>query len=211
MKRVIKEGDRFNQLVAIKFSHNGYEGKIIYWLFLCDCGQMKVLPKNSVISHRTVSCGCQRVRNTISRSTKHGDANRGARERLNSIWVDMRKRCRNKKDERYGGRGISVCSEWEKDYMSFRRWALDNGYSDNLSIERIDNNGGYSPENCRWVTMAEQAKNKRNSRVIEFDGYRMCASSWAKKYNIPYKNFHARIQRGWSMERALGINVEIKG
>lgn len=201
----IKEGDTFNQLTALGFSHKAYGGRVIYWKFKCDCGEERVYPKNQVINLSTVSCGCRRAANLLERNTKHGDAVRGSRKRLNSIWSDMRRRCNNSKQINYHGRGITVCPDWDDSYIVFRKWALNNGYDNKLSIERIDNNSNYSPENCKWITMAKQAQNKRNSRMLEYKGKVLCAAEWARKYNIPYKTFHKRIQNGCTMEDALNF------
>ena len=110
----------------------------------------------------------------------------------------MKKRCANPcsynyKD--YGGRGIAVCDEWS-DFDCFMKWSMENGYSDDLSIDRIDVNGNYCPENCRWVTCVVQANNKRNTVFYEVDGVSMSLADWARKYNLNYKRVHKQIKTG---------------
>ena len=135
-------------------------------------------------------------------NTKHG----GKGTRLYKIWKHMKKRRNNPNDigyHKYGGRGIKVCPEWNSNFVPFRDWALANGYSDELTIDRIDNDKGYSPENCRWTTPKAQANNRRSSRYIEFNGERRTISEWADVTGIPQNVINGRIYHGWSIERAL--------
>jgi hypothetical protein len=117
----------------------------------------------------------------------------------------MIQRCSNPKNDNYhlyGAKGISVCDEW-KDFSVFSRWAAENGYADNLSIDRIDNNKGYSPDNCRWATAQEQTDNRECTRLISFDGRTQTLKRWAEETGIPYKNLLWRIDNGWPIEKAL--------
>lgn len=143
------------------------------------------------------------------------------KERLYRIWSSMKTRCYNKNREvyrLYGGRGITVCAEWKNDYKEFFHWAITNGYKDGLTLDRIDNNKGYSPENCRWVTMAEQGRNTRRNVWIEYNGKRMVLSDWAKEIGITISPLRERIQRygvevALSMQkgRQLGLAIEYNG
>ncbi len=141
------------------------KGRTYYYLYGCECGKTKILACTS----NTMSCGCQSSRSTIgARTTKHGRSQ--PRSRLYRVWMGMRERC-NQPSHRayrnYGGRGIRVCEEWG-DYAVFEAWAIENGYEylghlprrDRLSIDRIDNDGNYCPENCRWITLSENVSNK---------------------------------------------------
>lgn len=118
-------------------------------------------------------------------------------ERLYSIWGSMRNRCKNKNNAnylRYGGRGITICKEWN-DYLTFKKWALENGYNDTLSIDRIDNNGNYEPSNCRWADRIMQANNKRNNHLITFNGETHTAAEWSKLTGIHYRTILSRLNR----------------
>lgn len=134
------------------------------WLCQCDCGKKTIVDGRDLRKDSTKSCGCllkeEVKKRNIKLNTKHGDAH----TRLYHIWQNMKDRCyrsRNKRYKYYGGRGIKVCDEWF-DYISFKLWALNNNYKENLTIDRIDVNGNYEPSNCRWITIQEQQKNKRN-------------------------------------------------
>ena len=131
--------------------------------------------------------------------------------RLYRIWTDMKSRCTNPnrpKYRRYGGRGITICPEWQNDFQAFYDWAIENGYRDDLSIDRKDNDGDYCPENCRWITMAEQASNKSTNHLITHAGITLTMAEWARKMNVNREVLKDRICRyGWSVERALTTPV----
>lgn len=165
---------------------------------VCDCGAVINVLKEHLTSGRQKSCGCLRKENGVK---KHGEI----KTRLYRVWGNMRNRCTNPNNpawKNYGGRGISVCDEWEE-YTTFRDWAMSNGYSDNLTIDRIDNNGDYEALNCRWVDAYTQANNKRNNRVIEYKGEAKTLHEWSECLGIPYKTLHNRIQLGWDIKRAF--------
>ena len=119
----------------------------------------------------------------------------------------MKSRCyytKNKNYNAYGGRGIAVCDEWKNDFMSFYNWAMENGYDDTLTIDRIDNNKGYEPSNCRWVDMKQQSRNRRNTRTITYKGETKPISEWCELLNLNYYTVISRLDRlGWSVERTL--------
>lgn len=132
---------------------------------------------------------------------RHG----GSGTRIYRIWKSMRERCNTPTSsnyKKYGGRGIKICSEWD-DFAVFREWALSHGYSDDLTLDRIDNGKGYSPDNCRWTTYLEQAQNTRNTKIIEFNGERLSQSAWERKLGFRTGLISGRLSRGWNIERAL--------
>lgn len=157
-------GKRFNLLTAIEFVES--RDKNAYWRFRCDCGALHVAAAHSVKRGDTKSCGCHRRAASSKTNFVHGDSDH-RRHRLYRIWSQMLRRCLTptvKAYADYGGRGISVCADWRESYPAFRSWAHANGYADNLTIDREDNDGSYTPENCRWVTRAVQAQNRRPAR-----------------------------------------------
>lgn len=125
---------------------------------------------------------------------------------LYRVWASIKKRCYNPNESnyaRYGGRGIEVCPEWRNDFKAFYDWAMANGYRDDLSIDRIDVNGNYEPDNCRWATVKEQANNRRNSRLITYNGVTHTMTEWGDLVGIKASVIWKRLQRGWSVEATL--------
>ena len=151
----------------------------------------------------TQSCGCSHREKAKSDNTTHG----GTGTRLHHIWLNIRQRCRNKNHPRYedyGGRGIDVCDEWYDSFVSFRDWSIANGYNDALTIDRINNNDGYRPDNCRWATYSQQARNTRRNHIIEHDGKKLTLIDWAEATGINYSVLSRRINAyGWSERDAL--------
>ena len=194
-------GHRYNRLIVESFAERR-RGKD-YYNCLCDCGNRKVIEGYKLKTGHTKSCGCLVRENGLNNKT-HGMTN----TRLYRIYAGIKDRCLNKSNERYsdyGGRGIEICEEWLSDFMSFYNWAIDNGYSEELSIDRIDVDGNYEPNNCRWATDEEQANNKRNSHMIEFNGETKTLAQLSKLRNIPVSTLLYRLESGWSIKQCLNL------
>lgn len=127
-------------------------------------------------------------------------------KRIRKCYDHMKDRCCNPKDkryERYGGRGITICDEWLNDYSAFERWALSNGYSDDLTIDRIDNDGNYEPNNCRFVTVKENNNNRSSNRRFTYNGKTQTLVQWCEEYNMNYGTVICRLRAGWAFPEAL--------
>lgn len=157
-------GQRFGRLVALK--HVGFaSNNVALWKCKCDCGKMIVARECNLHNGITKSCGCLQVEKTKKVNSKHCKAH----TRLYNIWSKMKERCYNptrKAYKNYGKKGVSVCDEWLNDFQKFCDWAIENGYKDNLTIDRINSNGNYEPYNCRWVTLSENVRQKYKSDFI---------------------------------------------
>lgn len=160
-------GQRFGRLTVIERAENNKRGKTM-WLCKCDCGNTTIAQGTNLKSNHTQSCGCSHNDVLRKASTTHGQS----RSRLHYVWKSMKYRCYNKNHKNYkdyGGRGITVCDEWRNDFSAFYNWAMANGYDENApygqcTIDRIDVNGNYRPENCRWVDMKTQNNNQRKKK-----------------------------------------------
>lgn len=200
----VKQGNVYGSLKVIgkPFSTGHKQWRVVVE---CECGRTVVSWCVNLSSKKSTQCqGC----NARKRSTIHGDAPKEYTEqkRLYHIWQNMRARCNCKTNPAYkwyGERGIKVCEEWGT-YAEFRKWALGGGYKPGLSIDRIDNDKGYSPENCRWATAAEQVRNTRANHMITHNGETLCIVDWEKKTGVHRKTIRERLKRGFSVERALG-------
>ena len=191
-------GQRFGRLTATKDS-GSRRGNHVVWECVCDCGNITFVSSDRITSGKTQSCGCLKRERSSEAHRKHG----GTGTRLHNIWNLMRRRCDNPQDELYGGRGITVCEEW-RSFAAFRDWSISNGYSDDLSLDRINVNGDYEPGNCRWATDTQQQRNKRNNVFITFDGSTLTLAEWAEKTELPLPTLWNRLNTlSWSVERAL--------
>ena len=153
-------GQRFGRLTVEKRAGTSQNGNVL-WACKCDCGNITVVKGYSLKNSITRSCGCLIAESTKDRNTTHGLR----KTRLYRIWANMKDRCLNSNAPGYlyyGGRGITICDEWKNDFLQFYDWAMANGYADDLSIDRIDNDKGYNPDNCRWATHSEQMRNRRH-------------------------------------------------
>ena len=200
-------GQKFGKLTVISFSHR--ENNRTYWKCKCDCGSIKIYRADFLKRSIAPSCGCSRKEKTriicrelgYSRKT-HGLCN----TRLYKIYHNMKDRCYRKSCKAYkdyGGRGIFICKEWLENFKMFYEWAINNGYEDNLTIDRKDNNLGYSPDNCRWITQKEQCLNRRCNKLINYNNKTQTLKEWADELGLSYIKVWKRIHRGWNFERAI--------
>lgn len=145
---------------------------------------------------------------------KNNDPNKTLNPRIRRIYSNMKTRCYNpisNRYNRYGGRGISVCKEWLDSFGVFQKWALENGYADDLTLDRIDNNGNYRPENCRWTTYKEQRRNSTGTRMVTINGNTKTISEWCEQFCIPYYVVNNRLNKyGWSIEKSLQTPVKVE-
>lgn len=182
-------GQRFGRLTVVKQGEN--RGKNVTWICQCDCGRKTEVATNKLRNGNTLSCGCHRE----EIRTKHGLWG----TRLYTIWGNMVQRCTNSNNNnysKYGGRGISICDDWRNDFQSFYNWAIANGYSDDLQIDRINNDGNYEPSNCRWVTAINNLNNTSRNVKITFKGETHTMSEWARITGINEKTIRNRIISG---------------
>lgn len=197
MKKIDLTGQRFGRLLVI--SEAAQIEKRVRWNCLCDCGNTKVVDSSNLRMGYTKSCGCLHTETTSKVNGTHHDS----KSRLFHIWMSMKARCSNprlKSYKNYGARGIDVCLLWRTSYESFHDWAVQHGYSDKLSIDRIDVNKGYTPENCRWTTSKEQCRNTR--RNICFNG--KCIAEWCEETGIDKRTVYQRIRAyKWPLEKAI--------
>lgn len=187
-------GLRFGRLTVLRYLYTDKNRSPI-WECQCDCGNRTEVCRGSLKRGLTKSCGCGVREATARRSETHG----GSHTRLYRTWAGMKTRCGNKASKsypRYGGRGIAVCREWENDFHAFRDWAYSSGYSDDLTIDRINNDGDYEPSNCRWATRREQNNNSSNKHLIECNGEIHGVMEWADIVGVAYQTIIRRIARG---------------
>lgn len=204
-------GKRFNRLQVIARAENiafANGRKRTAWVCRCDCGNECIVASISLKSGATASCGCLKAENNRAKWTKHNKS----RSRLYGVWCDMKKRCYNpmyKQYNDYGGRGILVCDEWLHDFSAFEKFALEHGYDaeakfGDCTIDRIDVNGNYSPENCRFVDMKTQNKNKRvTGHLLTYGKKTQNIAAWSRETGIHHVTICQRIMRGWTVEKAL--------
>lgn len=194
-------GQKFGRLVVIRRAKN--KGKIVCWECQCNCGRIVIVTARELNAGDTKSCGCLRKEKTSALNLTHGDS----KTRLYRIWAGMKTRIFNENSKDfagYGAKGIDLCDEWANSFEAFKNWAISNGYTDDLTIDRIDNDKGYYPENCRWVKNSKQSANRKSNHYITYNGQTKTISEWAKILNIERAALSRRInQLGWSIEKAL--------
>lgn len=211
MKNII--GKKFGKLTVLELHHkeqiyypNGTKnGFRYYYLCQCECGNKAVIRKDGLNS--TVSCGCFRKEQAYKATFKKNNIRKS---RIYKIYYKIKQRCYNKKFtfyKNYGGRGILLCNEWLNSFENFYNWSINNGYSDKLTIDRIDVNKNYCPENCRWVNMKTQQNNRRNNHYLKYNGKTKTLSEWGEVFGIKPRTIRARLKYGWDIEKAITTPV----
>jgi len=192
---------KFGKLLVLescgkKENNNHYFSKV-----KCECGKIYLVPDTELIYGRRTSCKkCANKTHGMTHS------------RLFNIWQSMKQRCYCKTCnvyKYYGNRGIKICNEWLNDFECFYNWAINNGYKENLTIDRIDANKNYEPSNCRWGDMFVQANNKRTNKLITYKGVTNTLANWARMYKINQNVLGYRIKNGWDIEKALTLKPKI--
>lgn len=208
-------GKKFGRLTVISLHHKKqkykkYKTNIIkdgfayFYTCKCDCGQICIIEKTKLKCGHTQSCGCLQ-KEKISKTKKiHGME----KTRLYHIWQGIKRRCLNPNDigykQLYGSQGITICEEWKNSSTAFINWALKNGYNDKLTIDRIDNSKGYAPDNCRWSTPKQQARNTKHNHLITYKNKTHCIAEWAEILGFSYATLYQRIvKHKWTLERAF--------
>lgn len=204
-------GERYGRLTVIGRANDYISPsgkKYPRYLCQCDCGKTKEIDKINLISGKTLSCGCMQKERTSAATKKHGDTD----SRLYGVWCAMKRRCYNHavpEYRLYGGRGITVCEQWKEDYGAFMKWSLASGYDPEAgrggcTLDRIDCDGNYSPENCRWITQEEQMNNVRYNHRETYHGETHTIAEWGKKLGIDPQKIRRRMNtQGWSFAEAV--------
>lgn len=198
MKSII--GNKYGRLTVVALS--GKIGGHNVYRCLCECGGIAIARKDNLISGHTNSCGCLQ----LERASIHNKSS----SKLFKVWAGIINRCENENARQYkdyGGRGISICKEWRTNFQAFYDWAIENGYAYGLTVDRIDNDGNYCPENCRIASREEQANNTRRNVLIEYNGQRNSIAQWARRTGINEATLWNRLRNGWSVEKALTAPV----
>lgn len=206
MAAVDLTGRTFERLTVIKRVENNKRNEA-QWLCKCECGNTKIVAASRLTSGHTKSCGCLHAEKVKTNSKTHGLS----KTRLFKIWCGMKKRCTNPKSNRfknYGGRGITICEEWKNDFQAFYDWSMSHGYTDELTIDRIDVNGNYEPSNCRWVNNKVQANNRTNNKIITYNGESHTLTQWSEITGISQRKLIDRLGKlHWSVDRAFTDRV----
>jgi hypothetical protein len=192
MAKVDYSGRKFGRLTAIKKVISGKRG---CYLCVCECGNETTVRGDSLTSGKTRSCGCLPKDVNVHVHSTHGDS----KSRIYKIYKKMISRCYNKNNDRYhmyGDRGIKVCAEWLDRYETFKEWSIKNNYSDNLTIDRIDNDGDYAPDNCRWTTNIIQSNNTSRNIYVEYKGETKTLAQWCRELDYPYASTRALLAKG---------------
>lgn len=200
-------GQSFGKLKVIGIDDRN--SRKTYWICQCECGNIKSVRSDSLLCGAVRSCGCMKKEQDRKNLTaNHSHKQSGTR--LYNIWQGIKGRCNNPHEAcyyRYGGRGIKICEEWNNSFVPFYEWAMSHGYSENLSVDRIDVDGNYCPENCKWSTNKEQSNNRRTNIKIKIGNSVKSLKEWCEIFNLDYGTINARYDRNGF----IGINELFNG
>lgn len=209
-KKIDLKGQKFGKLLVLRRAEN--KGKNTAWVCRCDCGNEKDILTYNLTAMKSKSCGCVRGKKLGNFSRTHGQSH----TRLYSVYKGIKQRCLNKNNpayKYYGGKGVVIDEGWLKDFLVFKDWAYKHNYKEGkgLSIDRIDPNGNYSPENCRWVSLSKQQNNKLNSFFITIDNEKLTVAEWAQKKGMHHQSLYSRIYRLFeSLDVINSENIELE-
>lgn len=212
-------GEKCGRLTVLEFVGIKESNRCALWKCRCECGNETIVSGTNLRKGFTRSCGCiadeyrkNKPEYVLDAIRKKNSTHGGSHDRLFKIWISMRSRCRDSNHPAYkwyGGKGVRVCKEWDEDYAAFKTWAYENGYDDtakmhHCSIDRIDPNGNYCPENCRWADIQTQAENKVSIALYEYNGEKHMMAEWAREYGVHPDTLRWRLKKlGWPIEKAL--------
>lgn len=192
----IYPGQKIGYWIVMEKATKGHGGHA-RWLCKCECGNERIVYQNRLKKGKSKSCGCHRYDKRKENAFSRDES--GKHTKLYGRWTNIKDRCfnPNSKDwDNYGGRGIRMCAEWKNDYRAFESWAISNGYSEDLQIDRIDNNKGYSPDNCRFITPKMNSNNRRNSKKIMFEGRETTIIEISEETGIPWSTLYRKQREG---------------
>lgn len=201
-------GQKFGRLLVLERAGTD-KRKNATWRCLCDCGNETIKSSVYLRNGDTKSCGCLHKEVVSDMKSTH----RKSKSRLYKVWAGIKNRCSNPKASNYkyyGGKGITMCSEWARSFDAFYKWAFQNGYDETAhaqecTIDRINVSEGYSPENCRFATHKEQCNNQTSNKILTYNGEEHTMAEWADILGIKYTTLRARIRRGLPIEKAFSV------
>lgn len=208
-------GQTFGRLTVLDLDHKEQkyntkgikDGFKYFYKCQCICGKQCIVDRNSLRFKRTQSCGCLKSEIWVETRTTHNQS----KTKLYNVWCGIKRRCYNthqKSYKNYGAKGIIMCCEWLENFQNFYDWAINNGYKEGLSIDRINPSGNYEPLNCRWIGKKEQACNKTTNVNIEYNGEKHCIAEWARILGIKRETLKTRLNNGWGVEKAFTTPVK---
>lgn len=195
------KGQKINKLLVLEFFEN--KNKRTYWKCLCDCGNIKEILGTHLVQGKTKSCGCY---NSEKASQSCKNRTIIPNKRIMYIWQSMKQRCYKEDSisyKNYGAKGIKICNEWLNNPKVFYDWAINNGYEERLTIDRINNNGDYEPNNCRWTDWETQMRNTKHNIIINYQGETNCVKYFIDKYKLNQFAIYSRLKRNWSVKDAI--------